>query len=229
MRKHILTISVSLALVYLFFFIVESKDINRTSENNYLRAWADEALKIDSIWIKDPKNTVDRWFDQMLNSEKTITNKFLVNQKIENFLLRDRNNNLISMNSLEGSWVLINVWTSWCKPCIGDIEPLKLLKKKFEDYDITFVGICIDNIILRDKWLNVLYRKDPQGIQLFAGSDGNKFVKWFGIDVIPRYILINPEGIITDIDLPRPYSLEMTSSLKYHLENFDQNVTKSFN
>jgi len=46
---------------------------------------------------------------------------------------------------------------------------------------------------------------DLPGVQLFADQDWNsQFVKAYGIEGIPRYILIDPDGNIVSADAPRP-------------------------
>jgi hypothetical protein len=51
----------------------------------------------------------------------------------------------------------------------------------------------------------MVVEKDLVGIQLFADNAFNsKFIKAYGIDSIPRFLLIDPDGNIVSGNAPRP-------------------------
>ena len=57
--------------------------------------------------------------------------------------------------------------------------------------------------------------KELAGIQLFADNDWNSdFVKAYGINGIPRFILIDPQGNIVDANAERPSSPALTTQLE---------------
>jgi thiol-disulfide isomerase/thioredoxin len=129
------------------------------------------------------------------------------------FTLQDSAQNPVSIADFKGKWVLIDVWASWCKPCIADIPQMKALQEKFRNENIVFLGVNIDEEGMRDIWLNVLRKKSPAGIQVFAGRKNKLFMEKFIIDSVPRYILIAPDGKTLIPDLPKPYSLESEAVL----------------
>jgi hypothetical protein len=56
-----------------------------------------------------------------------------------------------------------------------------------------------------DKWKTFVKEKSLGGIQLFADKDWNSdFTKAFGINSIPRFILIDPAGKVVSADELRP-------------------------
>lgn len=112
-----------------------------------------------------------------------------------------------SLASLAGKYVYIDVWATWCGPCIREIPALLTLEKDYHEANIHFVSISIDAEKDYDKWRTMVAEKSLGGIQLFADKDwSSDFVKAYGIDGIPRFILVGPDGNIVTADAPRPSS-----------------------
>ncbi len=108
-----------------------------------------------------------------------------------------------SLKDLKGSYVYIDVWATWCNPCLAEIPSLKRLEKKLHGKNIKFVSISIDNLNAKEKWQNMVKSKNLKGIQLFAKGD-QRFLNQYRINGIPRFILLDPEGNIVEANAPRP-------------------------
>ena len=58
--------------------------------------------------------------------------------------------------------------------------------------------------------MKMVEEHELSGIQLFAGKGfRSQFILDYGITGIPRFILIDPEGIIINPDAPRPSDPEL--------------------
>ncbi|WP_420580770.1 TlpA family protein disulfide reductase [Reichenbachiella sp.] len=111
----------------------------------------------------------------------------------------------VSLKDLRGKYLYIDVWATWCGPCLREIPALKQLENDYHNEAIEFVSISIDEKKDFEKWQNMVADKELKGIQLFADSDWkSEFVKAYAIDGIPRFIIIDPEGNIIDPNAPRP-------------------------
>ncbi|MBC7605662.1 MAG: TlpA family protein disulfide reductase [Burkholderiales bacterium] len=123
-----------------------------------------------------------------------------------------------SLESLKGTYVYIDVWATWCGPCRQEIPSLQKVEEQFKGKNVRFVSISIDARKDNEKWKKMVADKLLGGIQLFADNDWNsKFVKDYGIDGIPRFILIGPDGTIVNADAPRPSDpklIELFTDLK---------------
>lgn len=118
------------------------------------------------------------------------------------------------LESFKGKYVYIDVWATWCGPCRAEIPHLKELEKEFHKKKIAFVSISIDKVKDHDKWKTFVKEKELTGVQLFADNDWNsEFVKAYGINGIPRFILIGPDGKIIDSNAPRPSSKEIREKI----------------
>jgi thiol-disulfide isomerase/thioredoxin len=109
------------------------------------------------------------------------------------------------LEDLRGKYVYIDVWATWCGPCRGEIPSLARVEEKYKGKNIAFVSISVDEDKDFDKWKKFVTDKQLGGIQLFADKNWNsEFITSFGINSIPRFILIDPKGIVLNADAPRP-------------------------
>lgn len=119
-----------------------------------------------------------------------------------------------SLAELKGKYVYIDVWATWCGPCIREIPALKETEKNYQGKNIHFVSISIDEPKDYEKWRNMVTEKSLVGFQLMADNNWNsKFVQDYGILGIPRFILIDPQGNIVSADAPRPSDSKLKETL----------------
>lgn len=111
----------------------------------------------------------------------------------------------VSLSDLRGKYVYIDVWATWCGPCLNEIPFLQEVEKDYEDKNIQVVSISIDVEKDYDKWRTMVEARSLGGMQLMADNNWkSEFVERYGILGIPRFILIDPEGTIVQADAARP-------------------------
>ena len=116
-----------------------------------------------------------------------------------------------SLDSFRGKYVYIDVWATWCGPCIQQIPYLKQLEEAYKNKNIVFVSISTDESrrnggsweAAEKKWRTFVKDRQMSGIQLWSGQDFS-FQKAYKINGIPRFILVDPKGNIVDANAPRP-------------------------
>ena len=116
-----------------------------------------------------------------------------------------------SLDSFKGKYVYIDVWATWCGPCIQQIPFLQSLEKEYAKKNIEFVSISTDESrrsggsweAAEKKWRDFVKEKQMTGVQLWSGQDFS-FQQAYQIAGIPRFILIDPNGNIVDANAPRP-------------------------
>lgn len=118
------------------------------------------------------------------------------------------------LEDLRGKYVYIDVWATWCGPCIAEIPHLKKVEVKYHGKNIEFVSISVDTEKDYEKWKKMVVAKELGGIQLFADKNWTSdFIKAYGINAIPRFILIGPDGKVIKADAARPSSASLTELL----------------
>ncbi|KGL59014.1 TlpA family protein disulfide reductase [Polaribacter sp. Hel1_85] len=117
-----------------------------------------------------------------------------------------------SLSDFKGKYVYIDVWATWCAPCIKEIPSLKKVEKQYHSKNIEFLSISIDAEKAYDSWRKMVTKKELGGVQLLADNDWkSEFIKNYQINGIPRFILIGPDGNIVDANAPRPSSPKLIS------------------
>jgi len=110
-----------------------------------------------------------------------------------------------SLDDLKGTYLYIDIWATWCAPCINEIPFLKDLEKQYKGKNIEFVSISIDRPNAYETWFKMVTDKNLGGIQLIADSDWqSQFIKDYNIIGIPRFLIIDPDGNIVSADATRP-------------------------
>jgi len=142
--------------------------------------------------------------------------------KFENYV--DYKGGKKSLDSFKGKYVYIDVWATWCGPCIAQFPYLKELKTIYKNKNIVFIGISTDEDsrnggsweAAEKKWRDFVKEKDLGDVQLWSGRDFS-FQQAYEINAIPRFILIDPDGNILDANAPRPSD----PNLKKLLDSFN--------
>ena len=116
------------------------------------------------------------------------------------------NGDSVNTKDLTGKAIYIDVWATWCGPCVGEIPALKELEDEYGEH-IHFVSISVDKGSDREKWKNMVKDKELKGFQLIADNAwSSDFVKAYSIFAIPRFILVDSKGNVISANAPRPSS-----------------------
>jgi thiol-disulfide isomerase/thioredoxin len=142
-------------------------------------------------------------------SKGLALSKGKLSPKFENYV--DFKGGKKSLDSFKGKYVYIDVWATWCGPCIQQIPYLQTLEKEYHNKNIEFVSISTDESrrnggsweAAEKKWRDFVTKKEMKGVQLWSGQDFS-FQQAYQITGIPRFILLDPEGKIVEANAPRP-------------------------
>lgn len=143
-------------------------------------------------------------------NEKMAKTKKLIGKPSPVFDYVNHKGGKTKLADLNGKYVYIDLWATWCGPCRAEIPFLQKTEEKYHGKKIEFVSISVDKAKDYEKWKKFVNEKNLEGIQLFADKDWeSEFVLGYGVTGIPRFILIDPKGNIVNPDAPRPSSDEL--------------------
>jgi thiol-disulfide isomerase/thioredoxin len=194
-------------------------------------------LEMEETEFKNKVETIKRRYDSILTSYKNIDSTLIAmanqqtTQMINYFNKTYTSNKAMakgtpspkfedytdfkggkkSLDSFKGKYVYVDIWATWCGPCIKQIPFLKTLEKEYKRKNIEFISISTDEArrsggswdAAEKKWKDFIKARQLTGTQLWAGQDFS-FQQAYQINAIPRFILIDPQGNIVDANAPRP-------------------------
>lgn len=112
---------------------------------------------------------------------------------------------IVNLSDLKGKYVYIDIWATWCRPCIKQVPYLKQLEEHYHNKNIIFVSISVDKEKDKATWKQMIIDKKLGGLQLFAdNSFDSTFMNAYAVNSIPRFILIDPNGKIVYAKAPQP-------------------------
>ena len=138
---------------------------------------------------------------QQLLAQHLLLKSLSRGKSAPDFITTALNKDSFSLKKFQGKYVVIDVWATWCQPCQVQAPNFDGLAEQYSSQDVAFVALSIDDGKWNWEW--EAGERSLRVIQLHA-SDKNAFSKAYGIDYIPRYILLGPDGKIINAQMPEP-------------------------
>lgn len=112
-----------------------------------------------------------------------------------NFELVDLDGETHRLSDYKGEGVLLNFWGTWCPPCKKEFPAIERQYKNFENQGVNVLAINIDQSNLEvQNYINELGLTFPVAI-----DKGRSVMTTYNVGQLPATILVNEEGIITNI------------------------------
>ncbi len=176
--------------------------------NLYGYPWAkkeDELAMIDAV-IDNSGDTAIVNLGREIRDERI---NGLKNTSIMDIRLPDAEGDTIPLNTFRGKYVVIDLWASWCRPCVAAMKDIPGLIKK---YHINFYSISYDKDFPAMK--KFVEKNNYQWPIVYAGEKSKEW-NYFKVRAIPHFYMINPEGIIVDETVQNPEQM-----IKRSIKNF---------
>ncbi len=225
-------------LMYLDYRWLISKD---TVENRLLWKWEEISKEFSDARVKDYlyhqifNEAIDSDFEALAalmpeyrdfqkNEQYLVSDQkkydeishLLRGNQAPNIAYKDINGASWDLNSYTDRYIYVDVWATWCAPCVKEIPHLEKLKEALTRKNIMFVSISLDD--QQKVWKTFIQQKKIGGIQLLAPEAWDaRIVKDYAIQSIPRFIIIGPSGKIINANAPRPSDARIKKILEFYL------------
>lgn len=127
-------------------------------------------------------------YDGTINSFRWLKRPMPVNH----VLIQNDRGEQVGLSQFNGKIVLLNLWASWCKPCIEELPALDRLQDRLSGRDFVIVTIALDEDI--DEARQMFF--DTLSIQSmgFYHESTERLGRDFPVDIVPASFLIDREG-----------------------------------
>jgi len=131
------------------------------------------------------------------------------NQTEESFsILSDLEGKSFDLNDYEGNVIILNIWATWCKPCIAEFESLEKVKEKFKDKNIKIVAVSNEDLKLINSFL------DKRNFDLeFIKLNGD--LSYFNAYSLPTTVVFDKNG---------DESFRLTGGVDFNTNNFIEKI-----
>lgn len=102
--------------------------------------------------------------------------------------LMDVQGKLHTLEVHKGKWVVLNVWATWCAPCIKEMPELQALARSRDDVVVLGLAADGDDVARLRQFAQALRVTYP----IIAGND--KLMKEFKVQAYPTTMLFNAQG-----------------------------------
>lgn len=118
----------------------------------------------------------------------------------------------------KGRLIFVDFWASWCIPCRKEMPQLRMLKRQYADRNIRFVSISLDNSI--PDWEKASGEEGLDRANLLLKPENDTTYTFMGhsIKEIPRYMIIDRNGVVVNADAPGPGDKALRPLLEKYLK-----------
>jgi thiol-disulfide isomerase/thioredoxin len=160
------------------------------------------ARDIDWMYANMMRLSTDNEFKEDLKSWYDAKKRMESGMPSPDFVLYDKDSNLVKLSDFRGQYVYIDIWATWCGPCIREIPDFKVLQAEFDSANIVFISIAFNDYY--ERWLSMIESEGLAGLHLLAPKTKHAFFQIYMVSGIPRALLIDPPRNIVEADSKCP-------------------------
>lgn len=114
-------------------------------------------------------------------------------EKAPDLVLKKLEGGTIKLSDYRGKWVFLNIWATWCPPCVHEMPSMEKFYRKFKDKNLTVLAVSVDRAgpeVVRN-----FVKKYGLTFEIFLDPE-NYSLRTFAPGGIPATYIINPDGEI---------------------------------
>ncbi len=100
----------------------------------------------------------------------------------------------VTLDEFEGKTILLNVWATWCGPCVAEMPALQRLHEALGDQGLTIVAVSVDDAVDRAGVLEWVTERNLTFTHLHDRS--GKIERDYQTTGLPETFLIDSNGVI---------------------------------
>lgn len=159
----------------------------------YHMALSKDQEKLESYYKTLSAETVDTYFGKLVEMRVASFGLNKKGAKVPEIATTDIYQKPFKLSSLQGEYVVLDFWGTWCAPCLQGIPDMKKYYQKYGD-KLEYVSVACNE---RNGVKGVVRRVEKSKmdwIHLMNGEDLNNYSKMFGVTGYPTKYVISPGG-----------------------------------
>tara|TARA_R110001583_G_scaffold134394_1_gene286076 strand:+ start:7096 stop:7677 length:582 start_codon:yes stop_codon:yes gene_type:complete len=105
----------------------------------------------------------------------------------------NQQNHAVNFSHFKGKVLLVNLWATWCGPCLRELPALQRLSNKLAGTDFKLLAISIDKEISAEEVFTFYQKLKINQLDFYFDKD-QQLGQILPIDVVPASFIINRQG-----------------------------------
>jgi thiol-disulfide isomerase/thioredoxin len=105
----------------------------------------------------------------------------------------DKSDKQLTLDDFKGKVVLVNLWATWCPPCIAELPSMARLQKSLSADKFKVVAISMDTKLSMKQIAAFLKKNGAKDLDIYWDKDRQLPMKW-KYEGLPTSFLIDREG-----------------------------------
>lgn len=115
----------------------------------------------------------------------------------------DSNGNVVSTTELRGKWIYLDLWATWCTPCLQGMASKNEMNWDKYGKDLVLLNVCLQSKV--DDWKSYLSKHSSKELHWYVDAQTTaKLMEQYQVFGLPHYVIINPDGKILENQTASP-------------------------
>ncbi|MGQ2982980.1 TlpA family protein disulfide reductase [Flavobacterium sp.] len=159
----------------------------------------------------------DLWHDEHnfpTMSQYQFKRQHLNGKPLPDFSYTNHDGGTATKQDFRGKYILIDIWATWSRRSYPEGAAFDMLELEYRNKNIAFLSISIDRMEDLRRWKETVTARELAGVQLICDKEfESEMMKELAVDLVPRFIIVGPDGIIIDGNAPGPSSPALAEEL----------------
>ena len=111
------------------------------------------------------------------------------------FSFPDLEGKTVSLSDYKGKLVLLNIWATWCKPCVDEMPSIEKLYNNFKDNDFEVLAVSVDT--QGEKVVDPFMKLHNLSFKVLLDTEGT-IKNIYRTTGIPESFIIDKNGVILE-------------------------------